>query len=94
MILQNHRQVSVNIFSVEIAALEHLKRATGRISKLASKKRSYISKTLNMTSSTKKQKIAYSQKVHIYYYEPSKDIHLMTRSLLKFKIVQNFMSKR
>jgi hypothetical protein len=35
MILQNHRQLSVSIFSVEIATLGSLKLVTGRIFKLA-----------------------------------------------------------
>ncbi len=35
MILQNHRRLPVSIFSVKIAALESLKRVTGRIFKIS-----------------------------------------------------------
>jgi hypothetical protein len=35
MILQNHKRLPVNIFSVKIAALGSLKRLTGRILKIS-----------------------------------------------------------
>jgi hypothetical protein len=54
--------------------------------------------SLMISSSTKKKEIveyisALTETVPIYYYKPSKDIHLVTQSLLNFKILQIFMSK-
>jgi hypothetical protein len=51
MILQNHRRLSVSIFIVKIAALESLKRVTGRIFKIST-----VS-NFKGASSTKNQKI-------------------------------------
>jgi hypothetical protein len=66
MILQNHRRLPVSIFSVKIAALEPLKRVTGRIFKISKQQ----AKNLSLIFlSTKKPKTVY------------KNIHLVTQSL-------------
>ncbi len=76
MILQNHRRLSVSIFSVKFIALGYLKGVTGRIFKISKLfQRSNLKLWVRFFHQLWKKKIvkkpsANIQKVPIYYYKP------------------------